>query len=61
MAKLKSRKFWITVTSAILLVLNEGLGLEVPTDVIIPFVYLVLGYVFVEGAADVVSRIKGGK
>jgi len=60
-AKLKSRKFWLAVTSAILIIVKEGLGIDVDATMVVAFVSLILGYIFVEGSIDVVSRIKGGK
>ena len=57
-AKLTSRKFWVVVVSALLLILEDGLGLNLDSETIKSFVALVLGYIFTEGAADTVSRFK---
>lgn len=56
--KLTSRKFWLVILAAVFLILNDGLGMGLDEETITAFVILVLGYVGVEGAADVVSRIK---
>ena len=50
--KLTSRRFWMAVASAILLVANEGLGLNLPTDTILAFVAVVLGYILGESYTD---------
>jgi len=52
MDKLRSRKFWMAVVSALLLIANEGLGLNIPEDAVLPFVAVVLGYIFGEAYAD---------
>jgi uncharacterized membrane protein len=55
MDKLKSRKFWTTVVSAGLVVANEGLGLNLPTDAIMTVAGIVIAYLlgqsFVDGKA----------
>jgi len=56
--KLTSRKFWMVVVGAVFLVLNQGLNLGLDEETITAFIYLILGYVFAEGAADIVSRFK---
>ena len=42
----KDQEFWIAVVTAILIVLNEGLGLGIPEDVIWPVVLLILSWIF---------------
>lgn len=56
--KLTSRKFWLVILAAVFLILNDGLGMGLDEETITSFVILVLGYVGVEGAADIVSRLK---
>jgi len=56
--KWKSRKFWTAVVSAILMILNQGLGWDVPEDTVIAFVVLILGWIFAEAAVDVSRRGK---
>ena len=50
--KFKSRKFWMAVIAAALIVANEGLGLDIPTDTVMAFAAVVIGYIFAEGYAD---------
>lgn len=52
MDKFKSRKFWMAVVTGVLIVLNEGLGWNVPTETVIAFVAVVLGWVFAEAYTD---------
>ena len=42
----KDQEFWIAVVTAILIVLNEGLGLGIPEEVVWPVVLLILGWIF---------------
>lgn len=56
--KLTSRKFWMAVVGAVLMVANEGLGLNIPSDVIIPFAALIISYILGEGAVDVARTLK---
>ncbi len=52
MSKLKSRKFWMAVVSGLLVVTNQGLGLELPDDTILAFAGIVLGYMVSQGWVD---------
>lgn len=52
MAKFKSRKFWMAVVAALLVVANEGLGLGIDTETVMSFTALVLGYIFGEAYVD---------
>lgn len=56
--QLKSRKFILAVVTALLVIANEGLNLNIPEDAIMKVVQIVLVYIGVEGTADVVSRAK---
>lgn len=56
--RIKSRKFILAVVSAIIVLANDGLGWNLPEETITSFVLLILGFIFTEGAADVVSRFK---
>jgi uncharacterized membrane protein len=58
-SKLASRKFWMSAVSAVLLLLNDGLGLAIPEDTVRPFVALILGYVLSEGIVDA-ARARNG-
>jgi uncharacterized membrane protein len=51
--KLKSRKFWMAVCAAALVVANEGLGLGIDGETVTKFVALILGYIITEGAVDI--------
>lgn len=52
MEKLKSRKFWMAVVAAALIVTNEGLGLDIPADTVLAFAAVVIGYIFGEAYVD---------
>ena len=52
-SKLTSRKFWVAVASAAFIVLSEGLGLNVDSDLYWKLVTLALGYIFGEAAVDI--------
>lgn len=52
MQKLKSRKFILTVATAILTVCNDGLGLGLPSESIMQIVGLVAAYVVGQGYVD---------
>lgn len=51
--KLMSRKFWVAVASAAFIILSEGLGLNVDSDLYWKIVTLALGYIFGETAVDI--------
>ncbi len=48
-----SRKFWIAVASAAFIILSEGLGLNVDSELYWKLVAIALGYIFGEAAVDV--------
>lgn len=52
MEKLKSRKLWVTIVSAVLMVANQGLGLKLPTDSILSFAGVVMSYIFGQSIVD---------
>jgi len=56
--KLTSRKFWVAVASAAFIILSEGLGLHVDSDLYWKIVALALGYIFGEAAVDVARAKK---
>ena len=56
--KLTSRKFWMAVASALLVVLNDGLSLGIDADTVLKFVALVLGYVLGEAAVDTARALR---
>lgn len=51
--KLTSRKFWVAVATAIFIILSEGLGWNIDSDLYWKLITLVLGYIFGEAAADI--------
>lgn len=50
--RLKSRKFLMAVAAAVLIVLNEGLGLGIPADAYGWFVGVVVAYILGEAYTD---------
>jgi hypothetical protein len=59
MKKLTSRKFWVAVASAAFIVLSEGLGFNVDSELYWKIVALALGYIFGEAAVDIAKTKKG--
>ena len=53
MSKLKSRKFWMAVVTGLLIVLNDGLGLELPTEAIMTVAGVVIAYILGESGVDI--------
>ena len=51
-SKLKSRKFWIAVAGAIILVLTEGLGVDIPREAILSFIGILIAYILGEAYVD---------
>lgn len=58
MDKLKSRKFWVAVLSALIVVLNEQFSWGITPEAIAKIVTLAVGYLIVEGAADTAGALK---
>lgn len=54
--KLKSRKFWLTVFTALLIIVNRALGLGLDEDTITKVVALVVGYDVGQGLAEIVNK-----
>jgi uncharacterized membrane protein len=52
MDKLKSRKLWVTIVSAVLMVTNQGIGLKLPEDTILSFAGVVMSYIFCQSIVD---------
>lgn len=50
--KIKSRKFIISVVSAVLVLLNQGLGYELPTETVLGFAGIVISYVLGQSYVD---------
>lgn len=52
MQKFKSRKFWMAVVTAILVVLNDGLDLGIDSETVLAFAGLVATWIIGESAID---------
>lgn len=52
MEKLKSRKFWLAVVSAALIIANDGLDLGVNNETVMAFAAIVIGWIFGESYID---------
>ncbi len=50
--KLKSRKFWMAVISALLIIANDGLGLKIPTDAVMALAGVVISYILGQSYVD---------
>ena len=51
-SKFKSRKFWMAVVSGLLVIANDGLELGLPSETVIAFAAIVIGWVFAEAYVD---------
>ena len=58
--KLKSRKFWIAVVSAILLILCRGLGRPLPEDAILAVAGVVISYILGQSHVDAAEHHASG-
>ena len=58
MERLKSRKLWITVATATLIAFGEEVGLNLDEKDMMYLVGLVLGYLGIQGVADVKEAAK---
>lgn len=52
MNKFKSRKFWMAVVAGGLVVANEGLGLDLPTESVMTVAGVIVGYIIGESYVD---------
>ena len=52
MERLKSRKLWMAIVSAVLIILNEGLGWNIPSETVMSFTAVVLGYLLGQSYVD---------
>lgn len=57
--KLRSRKFWLAILAAILPVVNQELGINLPSEVILGIFGVLLAYIFGESLVDR-ERIRSG-
>ena len=54
----QKEKFWLAVVTAALVILNEGLGLNVPPEVVWPVVLLIFGWLFTDGVVEAAASIR---
>ena len=52
MSKLKSRKLWMAVVSGLLIVANEGLGLDLPNDAVLTVAGVAITYILGQSYVD---------
>jgi hypothetical protein len=52
MEKLKSRKLWMAIVSALLMVANQGLDLKIPTESVLSIAGVVMAYIFGQSYVD---------
>lgn len=50
--KLKSRKFWIAVMGAMMLILTDGLGMDINKEVILGAMGVLISYILGESYID---------
>ncbi len=50
---MKSRKLWMAIVAAVIVVLNDGLGLGLPTDAIMTVAAIAISYILGQGAVDI--------
>jgi len=52
MSKLKSRKFWMAIVAAAVLVLNDGLGMHLDKETIMTLAGVVISYILGQSYVD---------
>ncbi|MFZ5641914.1 MAG: hypothetical protein ACOY4Q_14660 [Bacillota bacterium] len=52
MEKLKSRKFWMAIVAALLVIFNQGLGFNLPEESIMAVAGIVISYIFGQSYVD---------
>lgn len=58
MSKLKSRKFWIAVVGAVLVILNDGLDLGIDNETVMYAAGILITWILGESAVDTVKKSK---
>ena len=58
--KIKSRKFILVVATALLTILNDGLGLGIPREAVLTVTGLIASYVLGQGMVDAAEKKAGG-
>lgn len=62
MSKLKSRKFWMALLTALLVLLKQGLDVDVDQDTVLGFAGIVMTYLASQGWVDAQeAKTKGGE
>lgn len=61
MDKFKSRKFWIAIVTAVLLVVNDQFGIGFDEQTVTSVVTVVVGYILGQGAVDAAKVYSGNK
>lgn len=56
MSKFKSRKFWLAIVSAVLVVLNDGLDLGINREAIMTMAGIIISWILGESFIDGVRR-----
>jgi len=56
MDKFKSRKFWMAVVGAGLVIANKGLDLGLPEESVNALAAIVIGWIIAEAAVDAVKK-----
>lgn len=52
MEKITSRKFWMALVSALLVLLNDGFDMNIPSDTILQFVGVIIAYILGQSYVD---------
>lgn len=52
MNKMKSRKFWLAVISAVLIILNDGLNIGIDQEAVFAFAGVIMSFIFGEAYVD---------
>ena len=56
MDKLKSRKLWVAVVSGLLVIANQGFGMNIPQDAVISLSGIVMSYILGQAYVDAQSK-----
>ena len=51
-SKWKSRKFWLAIVGAALVIANEGLDMNLDRETVLAFAAIIIGYIFAEASVD---------
>lgn len=59
--KWKSRKFWMSIIAAALVIANEGLDLGISTETVMTFAGLIASFIFSEAYVDAKKKTDAKK